>query len=274
MRLKLLIAAHIVAAPWLGGPGSFPFPQLMLLCFWAGMGTSTGGRRLLGTLLGVAYLAFWQTQGSSNMSWVVKYSMMCNIHLIGTAFMGGTLLGMRRWKAELRRVSDSEETTSAARFQFSLLFVLMIITAVAVILGSVLSMQPATSDRNTSASGVAAILLFVTVPLLNLLCAVWATLSIGRVGWRILLAFAVSTALALAFSFPHSIIWRAWSPKLMFAWTLFFVAMPTAIVVGSLLVVRWCGYRLVPKSLALGSQSAPDANGANSAHQPGRGRGE
>ncbi len=272
MRLKWLIVVHVALGaclmagrlippdirflPLLWALFSVPIAQLMLLSFWAGLGGGRGMRRLLGTLLGVAYLTAWRTvyqmflQNSGGTTFLDLFVMTYAMYLGCTVFFAGVFLGIRRWKAELRQVPEVATATPPARFQYSLLSLLLIITVASVIFSEISSIRTARGDGDPGAGMFVGMLLFLTIGLVNLLCAVWAALGVGHVGLRVslvlLVALMLGIAQSLAMSHDRIAIWLPLASAFAMA------VVPTAVVVVSLLVVRSCGYRLVPKSIAAG----------------------
>ncbi|MBI3462591.1 MAG: hypothetical protein HY000_05950 [Planctomycetes bacterium] len=267
MRLKVLIAVHLVIgvcqvaehfipldvrfAPLLWAIISVLVAQLMLLSFWVGMGTSTGIPRLGGMVLGSAYLATWWTvpQLSS-----YPFDELLLIHLpvtFGAFFMvvvvlAGIFLGIRRWKAELSRDTDAVALPPRTPFQYSLLNLLVIVSVVAIVLALGRSIR-LLSDDDSDWRPVLKNVFLVIACFVNLLGAVWAVLNVGPVGLRTFLVFLMAAILGASVSSTTSFDTLIGWLQLLYHPVITIV--PTAIVVVSLLVVRSCGYRLVPKNI-------------------------
>jgi len=274
-RLRWLVASHLLLAvvptavclvpgdirflPLLWALSSVALGQMMLLSFWAGLGAGRAIWRFFSALMGCTYLAIWQSLGS--MLWdkvqgeaeavtptnpltafidelLSAVVMNCAVLLLFAAMF----LVVRRWFSELRLVPDAGKTSSPGRVQYSILNILVITAVVALLLGLTRSARPATG---TDWQKVAAYALAFVAFLIDELCAVWAALGTGRIRWRVFLVFLVASLLGLLLSITAGHGALAW--WLVPSWILVSLV-PIAIVVTSLLVVRACGYRLVPKS--------------------------
>lgn len=281
-RLRVLVRVHLVAsmAPvaefliwdtWFRSPlGTGPSPssvqlllslavqsvfyaQLLLLPFWAGLGTSAGIVRLVGGLLGSAYVAVWpvvalglkpglpRTTATELIGrYLVYFSLCCTV----TALVAGVLLLNRRWFTELRHISDPKTLLPRAHFRYSILHLLVITTVFALFCGS---MRVIVSGGPGSAVGwqfVALAVVGIVICLTVLACASWAVLGAGHVGRRVLVVLLATMLLG--------IVMASFSSKSVAAWVLYVngvlgLVLPTAIVIVSLLIVRTCGYRLVGK---------------------------
>ena len=223
--------------------------QLMLLSFWAGMGTSKPVHRRLGTLFGVVYVGIWPVVGAF-LSPYAQAPSIASIVLdlsskgIMVMLFAGVFLLFRRAGTELRRVADPAEADAAGRFQYSILHLLLIISVAAVVLGLVQSVR-GPDQPPTSAWRIVAVAALVLVSMLfNLFCAAWAVLSPGRTGLRVSLVLLISTFLGIALSLATKM---DQGPRWLFVAQILVFVVPTVIVVVSLFVVRSCGYRLVRK---------------------------
>ncbi len=267
-KLKRLLAVHLVLGvapaamflspadvPWIPlrwALAGIPVGQLILLSFWAAMSGSSARRRLVGALVGVLYLAIWPAVPVAVVSNVegqvaFAFARFCMTNAAVVIVFGGVYLVIRRRVAELCHVDDVS-ALPAARFQFSILNLLLITSVVAIILGLVrASGQDDPKTLSTLLGEVLAVVAFIV----NLVAVPWAALTPGRVRWRVVLAALVAVMLGMAMSFgmqsgfaiPE---WRVW----LFATQSLTFAIPPMVVMVSLLVVRSCGYRLLRKSVA------------------------
>lgn len=133
------------------------------------------------------------------------------------------------------------------RNEFSILHVLVVTAAIAVVLALMRRARPAGDGIESSWQYAAANALMILVFLVNMVSAAWAALSVGRIAGRVSLAILVALLLGIALAFAgryDEIVW--W----LFPTTVLVFVVPTAIVVASLLVVRSHGYRLVGKRFA------------------------
>ncbi|HUY33813.1 MAG TPA: hypothetical protein VMV69_13775 [Pirellulales bacterium] len=230
--------------------------QLMLLSFWGGMGTSRGIRRLAGALLGCAYLAIWPTLASMfrpstaetpPTHWIIEFLTVFGQECIVVVPLTGAFLAMRKWFSELRLVPDSEDSSAPARVQYSILSVLVVTAVIAVVLGLLRRARSGELIGNSDWRMAAANILGIVIYLIDTLCAAWAALGTGRVGPRVFLVCLVASLLGVVLSFAAQLDMLGW-------WLIPCLALDLliaiAVVVVSLLVVRSCGYRLVPKTTA------------------------
>jgi hypothetical protein len=145
----------------------------------------------------------------------------------------------------LRRVDDPGALPSA-RFQFSILNLLLVTSVVALIVGL---MRAGTRDEPSDGYVSVAALLVLVGFAVNLIVAPWAALAPGPARWRVALAALVAVTLAMAMSFTA--LYRLQDADLhvlLFATQTLALAIPPMIVVASLLVARGSRYRLLPKS--------------------------
>lgn len=282
--LKWLVAVHLVLSLSPGVPAlptnhqwlrslreltmGIPSAQMMLLIFWAGMGTSRLWTRLAGAVLGMvildlmASLSFFLTEFPEQ--WVpfhLAFFLTETPESISSGFYPKTwlwdsclvlfLAGLCRliWGriAELRYLPFPERTLPHAWFRFSIRHLLALTAVIAILLGMACSKR---SPRAGEALVGYQTFLRISVPLVSVY-GMWAVLGLGRLRWQIPLVTLVTIVLVGADMgitdgvdvYPLSFDTFIWSLNVTF--------MPVATVVGSLLVVRACGYRLIPTSSEL-----------------------
>jgi hypothetical protein len=248
-----LIPADVRWLPAFWALGSVTIGQLLLLSFWVGLGSGRGGRRFLLALLACGYAAAWIAAGQTlagrgrESVWAKWPGETAAVFLrMGVVLLifGGAFLAVRRWYGGLRLLSEREAGETSARIQYSILHLLVITSAAAVVLSLTRGARGSDEIDATSWQLVASGALMMVSFLVNAVCAAWASLAPGKIRWRVCLVFVVSILLGAALGFAGRsgrIIW--WLPAC------FAVAsvIPAAIVVASLLVVRSHGYRLVRK---------------------------
>jgi hypothetical protein len=262
-KIKLLVAGHLAlgiapVAMFLGADlrwmpvtwaaGGISFGQVILLAFWAGLGTSNATTRLLGTLAGTLYLAVWPAVGIAISEYtqdsaIAVFAMYAVFFAAMLVMFWGVFLLVRRRFAVLRRFDDPSILT-VGRFQFSILNVLLVTSIVAVVLGA---MRLGAGEDSTAWRPLAGGLLAIGVEIANIVIVPWATLARGPVLWRSMLALAVALASGTAVSFTNVYKlpfaeWRMW----IFSTQALAFTVPPLVVLISLLVIRSCGYRLVP----------------------------
>jgi len=273
-RLRQLVAVHLVLGltpvtgilfplheasflPIIVALFSIPLGQIMLLSFWVGMGTSKVVWRLLGGLLGSAYLAAPPIlfsillPGSTETRTAERPSLSLYVAVLVTFFglvlaFGGEFWLMRRWHSELCRIHDPG-ASARPRFQFSiLLHPLALTTAAAIGVGVT---RNALSGTVSGMEEPLALLLFLLVVFfIDSLWAAGAALGTEPFDLRVFLvciaAILLGVALAVAMRPEPSLWW------LVFRCCVIATSVPTVIVIVSLLVVRSCGYRLIRKRAA------------------------
>lgn len=240
---------------WLGIlVASLPFVAwvpLLLLSFWVGMGTSRCSVRVLGGLLGDAYLAIWPTLAGLFVPWlsseprgpwilqeyVDRWFVSCGIVFVGA----GVLLLIRRRFVVLQLLSESVAVPQP-RTQYSILFLLVVTAATAMILGLMRTVASGGPEAHMAIDA-----LMPVVFLVNATHAVGTTLSerpisLAQMAIVFVVAILLGVGLVLTVprpSSPDRLAW--WSPPILAA------TLPVVMIVGSLLAVRSCGYRLVSK---------------------------
>ena len=88
----------------------------------------------------------------------------------------------------------------------------------------------------------------LAVLIIDVACAVWATLGSGRVGEKIAVTFFVAMMLSATEAVSNQVFHHSLG---LFATQATIFTIPTVVIVASLLAVRSCGYRLLSKSSAL-----------------------
>jgi hypothetical protein len=267
-KLRVLVAVHLVLTasqlaiiyqmlqvtsiwmmPLIWGAHSVIVGQAILLAFWAGLGTSGRARRIAGTVAGIVYLALWSSSPILISLWIVpkvswwdwlrQFAIQLGQHGVFVLILSAVVLVMRRWFAKLDCMADPIELSEKPRFQFSIQHLLVITTMTALFLAS----------RRDKIEGLDLRLMIITtvlmigVFLVNALYAVRMTLRRGPIGRRLFLVFVVAALLGIGLSLISGLSQVSWWLAASFALAM---TVPTLVIVLSLLVVRACGYRLVP----------------------------
>jgi len=228
--------------------------QIILLSFWVGMGTNKVIWRLLGALLGSAYLAvppilFAILSPDSTETFTAERLSLYGAVLVTffglvLAFSGGFWL-MRRWYSDLRRVPDPR-ASAQPRFQYSILHLLLFTTVAAIFLG--LTRTAVSRTGSVTQEALAVMVLLIAVFLINSLCAARAALGTERIGLPVFLVCVVAILLGVALAVVRHQETSLW--WLLFPCCILATSVPTVIVIVSLLVVRSCGYWLIRKRAA------------------------
>lgn len=273
-RLKALIAAHLFVSavlasrclvpahahflPILWTLASFSLAQLVLLSFWTGLGFQRAALRFFGAVFGSMYLAAWPALGArfaphpvwaSSTDWGNEFVTTVGTNCAVVLFLAALFYAARRWFIELKCVDTAPQTARPEHYQYSLFHLLVATSVAAVVLALVRIAKRDGPGAPTDWQLLASQVLMIVAIVLNAICAVWSSLAVGPVGLRAGLVLLVSVLLGVAVAEDG----RAGSP----IWWLFpsfalILALPTAIVIASLLVVRSCGYRLIARTKAAG----------------------
>ena len=250
----LPLSAWLLPAMW--ALAAISVAQLMLLSFWVGMASNPRAARLLGSLCGTAYVTAWpfvaqlllpqsvEDGPSLTTTYLIMFcSYYAMVILIAAAF---TLI--RRRGTSLRRLTATDTEAAPARIQYSVSHLLMVTSISAIVLAFLRNAKADLSANEFSEwQFVAGICLMLIVFLVNSVSAAWAALSLGPIRLRVGLVFIVAVLLGIALSVSMGHLEVSWWLLLGgSSITVFF----TAIIIGSLLIVRSCGYRLVPRTLA------------------------
>ena len=258
-RLKALVAFHaaivVIAHVVATGIQSLPLTwvaagvflgQIGLLSFWLAMGTSPLKRRLLGVVFATAYLSavnvVWPLTGENRSSaWVQWFLLLVVVCQVLLWFFAAGLFVVRKWVSRVEHAPDTAMLPSAT-LQFTVFQLFLLTSVIAVLFG----LHRGVGETN-SMSGIISWLplaLMFVVWLVNLLCALWASLGNGTPWVRVPLVLVTATVLGGFFVTQEE-------TGLQFGW-LFYISpilltlVPTTVVVASLLVVRSCGFRLLP----------------------------
>jgi hypothetical protein len=227
---------------------SVPIGLLLTLSFWVGMGRQSIFKRLLGGLVGTAYVSFWP-ELLSRIEWsklppgiTVPWEehvtrVLANVVIV--ALFGAAFMALRRWWKLDRAPSTRAEV--AGKMQFSLLAILLVMTGSAVLMAGVRASRDSVSENGEG--WVTTVVVLVALCFANLVGAAFAALSPYAVRRYCLMALGTSALLGIAMAIATGEDENSWwyvdgsLPGLV----------PAAIVILSLLAVRSAGYRLVRK---------------------------
>lgn len=245
------IPPHVAYLPLLWAAFSVPFAQIELLAFWTAMGTNRFPIRLVGSTVGVACVSLCfagaERQLGGESPFIATFVFALVLYLFGLWIIAGIFFAVRSWVTQIERI-DKHVRPEAPRLQFTIFQMLMLTAVVAALFalrrGAVA--EPA-ADPGSNVAGQG---MFFIVFVINMLAAVWACLGRSAAWLRIMLVVITSFCLGLLFASVQNLNLLPFpDPRLrmilFFGSTLMSVA-PTIVVIASLLVVRSCGYRLVP----------------------------
>ena len=238
------IPPHVRYMPIIWLIGAITVAQTMLLGFWMGMGTNPWRRRLLGTLLGSAYI--------SSPAMIQGPALPSLIYGAIVVLLSGVFLVMRRWLV-LQQVQVNRMNTPSPRLlQFSILHLLVLTSLVAVVFALVRSARLASTDSVWFTTVMWMLMLSTLV--INALCSTTATLAIHNYPVKLTANFLVSFLLGVAISLTMNRNTTGAPPLPWWIWFggIYITMCLTLVIVASLLIVRSCGYRLIPRSLPVG----------------------
>ncbi len=229
-----------------------PVGAVLTLSFWVGLGNWSVLSRLIWGLLGATYAACWTSaavllvelvhapSGTIENQPGLWAATVLQFAFLVAAF-GAMFMVMRRWWS--LEVASATDSPQASKAQFSVLNLLLLTAAAAVVMTAVRAAR-----TNVEAGGdyqiVVATVLAFTIFFFNTACAAFAALSPSPPQRNSVLVMCVAALLGVAISLASGqdrVVW--W----LVAGGSLISVIPTGIVLGSLLVVRLAGYRLVPR---------------------------
>jgi hypothetical protein len=211
--------------------------QMLLLGVWIGLSATRWWSKFLALALGIGWLTC--------LSFAPNPSPNLSDDLIVVAIHASAVLGVAlcfallRWRwATLDRRSSWQSLPAAVELQFSLrsLIGLTVTVALLLALGRVVQWL----ERETS-SVLLIVFVFALLALLASVLLVWSCLGPGRVIVRVPIMFAGMAALGLVFPFYIG------GPEFRFLVWPALMGLVAVYAGASLLTVRSCGYRLVPR---------------------------
>lgn len=225
---------------------------MLLLSFWVGLGRQSIFRRLLGGVMGAAYISVWpgllmeisfaSLPAEITYPWE-EHASSALMNLAVVAGFGAAFMALRRWwKLD---PTPSPSAAVAGKTQFSLLAILFVMAGSAVVMGGVRASRNTLNEmEETTATTIVVVL---TIYFANAVGAAFAALRPSAVRRHCLTAFGTSLLLGVAISLATGE--DQYGAGL--AGGALLGAVPATIMMLSLLVVRSTGYRLVRKSASL-----------------------
>jgi hypothetical protein len=260
-RLRLLVGIHVLGgllACWyavIGGRIPFVLKylhhvphlalnpgQACLLGTWAAFSGAPRWVRLAGLVVGAVCLEILLVAGENN--------SLTGLAALASVGVSLPLLAARRQGARLLRLPRPPEPPASRGLRLTIRGLMLLTLAVALLIAGAKGMRE-TFGRGPSLFLVMIwSLCFVAVGL----AAVWTALGRSRTLQRSLVVLALASALGVFFSFGINEGWDS------YVFVIMVMVLQAAIVLGSLLVVRSCGYRLVRQAksrLDRSEQTAP-----------------
>jgi hypothetical protein len=215
---------------------SIALPQACLLGMWLGLGASPRRHRLVGGLLGVVYLGALTVGFIPARLFPVRHLFLFRLVLVPGAAVVLLMLGVRRWFADVALVAG--RSSRGPGLQFSIRLMLIVTAVVAVVLG----LRPGRGDSNLIVvNGFVLYTVFGLCMGSVVLGSLWAALAPGHPAPRIAVVLLLAGFIG---PMPFHYMGFAWSDQRLIAGAVSSIAQ-ALIVVASLLVIRWQGFRLV-----------------------------
>ena len=202
--------------------------QASLLGFWAGLGLNRWYLRTAGLIAGVIYLEIIMAFGAQD----DDFFFLATFSTLATA---GILLVARYWQSELVLVAEKACQDQQEGLHFSIRGLMTFTFLIAVAMTGIRLYK----EHFGSGPGIAAIALWSIGVVTLGLAAVWAALGLARPQLRCL--FVLTLSVVIGALLPYAIENR-WETYVYLISITFFQIL---IFIGSLLVVRSCGFRLV-----------------------------
>ena len=247
VRLMLLVGAHVVVglvASWYAAvEGRIPFTleylplvphlainlsQACLLGHWAAFSRLPGWVRLVGWVLGAVGLEFLLGAGDEHHEFTGMAALV-------SGAISLTLLAARHRRVQLLGHPKPSDPPAPRGLRFTIRTLMLLTLAIALLMASVRGLWETLGGRPAQVLSAIWSLCFVVVGL----SAAWATLGRARPLRRSLVVLALAVSLGAAFS---SCVCHGWES---YFYVNTITALQAVIVLGSLLVVRSCGSRLV-----------------------------
>jgi hypothetical protein len=220
---------EILSAPTL----SLAFCQSCLLAFWVEMSHTALWRRLLGLGGGLSY--FWLLTATWRQDFTLFFALAFTTGIVMVA-----LFVVRFWRIDLRRATDQSTHQNRQGLQFSIRGLMLLTIAVGLLI------TPAKGLRQMilySDYGQTTFLLMLSASLAATgLASFWATLGLPRPVARSIALIVMSLCLGWFLCYVYSA--STWSEYFLILSIMFLHSLA---LLGSLLVIRSCGYRLVKR---------------------------
>jgi hypothetical protein len=217
-RIPFVLEAILIVPPF-----ALVFSQSSLLALWAVMSPAARWVRIVGWIAGSVYLAFL-------LRWAIdeRGDEAIPITLVVTLIVTVTLFIVRQRNGNLRRISGQREEADRSGLQFSIRGLMIFTLAVAVLIAA------AKQLRGTEASKTDALILCIwgVCFVVTGLASIWATLGLSSPYARSIAVLIISAMLGWCFSYGVASDWET------YVYVMIIMFLQTALLVGSLLVVR------------------------------------
>jgi hypothetical protein len=204
------------------------FCDVILLGIWAAMSKMAWWLSLIGLVAGSVYL-----DGLLLVAGVSSY----HLPVASIASLVSTVLLLLAWRPRVQLIRNSPTPSPGEGLRFSIRG-LMLLTLVAALL--------IFGSEGLGDSYLAILVAWISCFVVVGLASPWAALGLGHPYLKCLVVLAISAAIGALFIFR---IYRADIPRILYLHVYSAFLLHAALLIGSLLVVRSCGYRLAEKPL-------------------------
>lgn len=275
-KIRWLVAAHVAAMgcalasnyiwpfPYIDIAGSLEFAQILLLAIWFALGRGGWKSRLLKNLACVA-LVVVAKEGPIAVQllftgWTFFIQILClQGMLMAMAWITAAtgIAAARRWGPRFALVKLGPRSHHRSTTQFSIRSLLLATMLTASVLAIVRLTRAYFDPRHIEN---VLLMFWISAPLVAVYCGVlavayvWAGLAPANLPLRIAVAVILQLGFTALLSIAFSQEWEPW----MFAVYLTTQLCETMVVIGSLLVVRSCGFRVVSRAAGLPDGVQPD----------------
>ncbi len=255
-RLWLLLIAHVIIGSVVGVsvwacPQSSSYPSLRdtglltlldvvycqscLLAFWAALSDAALWKRLVGLICGTMYLDVLFLPPLPTPEGVRFF--FCEILALVFGILTVVVLFVRFRQLEIRRVTDQPTHEHRPSLQFSIPGLILLTLAVGLLIAAANVLRSLDLSRSEESYFVMLSVSFAVTGLASL----WATLGLGWPVARNIAVLFMSPLLGLFVCYAGGASGRVYLVFIMMT------LCPTLGLLGSLLVIRSCGYRLVKR---------------------------
>lgn len=268
-RIRWLVAAHLaaIAAVQAAQPAwsamrvdvavSLELAQFTLLAIWFALGKGGWKARLLKNLACVAIVAAANESPAviSSASHNADFFRILLVQGMMTATVwipaAGGVAVARRWGPRFELVERVPESIDASGTQFSIRSLLLVTLVIALVVVVVVTLKYAYVDPQRARAGLAVFYILAALVVINCGCCgvlavadVWAGLGVSNLPFRITAAVLVGIVLQMLLFMAFTWKWELGT----FAVQAALGVLDQGVVIGSLLVVRSCGYRVISRA--------------------------
>lgn len=258
-----LASKYIWPSSYIDVAGNLEFAQVMLLAIWFALGRGGWKSRLLKSLTCVALVVVAKEGASAAQLLFTGWNFFVEILCLQGMLMGMVWItaatgvaAARRWGPRFALVKLDRRSHHSSTTQFSIRSLLLAIMLTASVLAIVRLTRAYFDPRHIEN---VLLMFWIVAPLVAVysgvlaVAYVWAGLAPANLPLRIAVAVILQLGFTALLSVAFSQEWEPW----MFAVYLATQLCETMIVIGSLLFVRSCGFRVVSRAVGPSDRAQP-----------------